>query len=130
MFNFLNLNSGWIHRVDSGHVYRPWKAPIWLLGFNTFLAFVNAWFMGAGANVWGKGTLFTAIVFTLLIVPVFAFRHYVQDKGKFPDHMYEDLGIKAGEMATLPKKAGIMPYVTIVAGMATVAVAAIIFWPY
>jgi hypothetical protein len=33
-------------------------------------------------------------------------------------------------MATLPKKAGILPYVTIVAGMATVAVAAIIFWPY
>jgi len=27
IFNFLNLNSGWIHRVDSGHIERAWKAP-------------------------------------------------------------------------------------------------------
>jgi len=70
---------------------------------NTLLAYVNAMFMGIGANVWGKGTLIAAVVFTALIVPVFALRHYVQDKGKFPDHMYEELGIKPGEMATLPK---------------------------
>ena len=23
IFNFLNLNAGWMHRVDSGHVPRP-----------------------------------------------------------------------------------------------------------
>ncbi len=23
IFNFLNLNAGWIHRIDSGHVERP-----------------------------------------------------------------------------------------------------------
>ncbi|MEI9901744.1 MAG: APC family permease [Hyphomicrobium sp.] len=27
IFNFLNLNAGWIHRIDNGHVHRPWKAP-------------------------------------------------------------------------------------------------------
>ncbi len=32
IFNFLNLNSGWIHRMDSGHIERPWKAPTWLIG--------------------------------------------------------------------------------------------------
>lgn len=56
----MNLNSGWIHRMDSGRVCRPWKAPVWLLGLNTMLAYVNAKFMGIGANVWGKGTLIAA----------------------------------------------------------------------
>ncbi len=23
IFNFLNLNAGWIHRIDSGHIARP-----------------------------------------------------------------------------------------------------------
>ena len=25
IFNFLNLNAGWIHRIDTGHVPRPWQ---------------------------------------------------------------------------------------------------------
>ena len=45
MFNFLNLNAGWIHRIDSAHMERPWKAPTWLIGVNTLLAFVNALFL-------------------------------------------------------------------------------------
>ena len=32
IFNFLNLNSGWIHRIDNGHIPRPWRAPTLLLG--------------------------------------------------------------------------------------------------
>src|SRR3546814_20293675 len=27
VFNFLNLNAGWIHRIDNGHVHRQWRAP-------------------------------------------------------------------------------------------------------
>ena len=27
IFNFLNLNAGWIHRIDSGHIARPYRAP-------------------------------------------------------------------------------------------------------
>ena len=27
IFNFLNLNAGWIHRVDNADVPRPYKAP-------------------------------------------------------------------------------------------------------
>ncbi len=56
LFNFLNLNAGWIHRIDSAHMDRPWKAPNWLIGLNTILAFVNALFLGAGAKVWGMRT--------------------------------------------------------------------------
>ncbi len=31
IFTFLNLNSGWLHRVDSPHVPRPWRAPTALI---------------------------------------------------------------------------------------------------
>ena len=59
VFNFLCLNAGWIHRIDSGDIKRPWRAPNWLLGLGTIFAFVNMVFLGAGANVWGPGTLVT-----------------------------------------------------------------------
>ena len=54
IFNFLNLNAGWIHRMDNGHIERPWRAPTWLLGVDAIFAFVNAVFMGAGAKVWNS----------------------------------------------------------------------------
>jgi hypothetical protein len=48
------------------------------------LGFVNMAFVGAGADVWGRGTLRNGLVATALILPVFIFRHYSQDKGRFP----------------------------------------------
>ena len=48
VFNFLNLNAGWIHRIDNAHVRRPWKAPDWLLATGVVLAFVNAFARGTG----------------------------------------------------------------------------------
>src|SRR5699024_2282693 len=71
VFNFLNLNSGWIHRIDSPHVERPWKAPSILIGIAVVLSFFNAMLLGAGANVWGPNTLVTSIVVIALIIPVF-----------------------------------------------------------
>jgi hypothetical protein len=98
MFNFLNLNAGWIHRIDSAHMDRPWKAPTWLIGLNTCLAFVNALFLGAGAKVWGyENALWSGLIFASFILPVFWFRHYLQDGGKFPKEAYDDLGLKEGE---------------------------------
>ncbi len=115
IFNFLNLNAGWIHRVDSGHVARPWKAPTFLIGINTVLAFVNALFLGAGAKVWGYNTaLWAGLIFAALIIPVFYFRHYIQDGGKFPKGALEDLGLKEGDMGE--RKAGMWPYLTLIAG--------------
>ena len=61
IFNFLNLNSGWIHRIDSGHISRPWRAPTWLLALGTIFAFVNAVFMGAGAKVWNPMALWAGL---------------------------------------------------------------------
>jgi hypothetical protein len=72
VFNFLNLNAGWIHRIDNAHVRRPWRAPDWLLAAGVVLAFVNAFLLGAGADVWGKGTLTAGIVAIALIRPTIA----------------------------------------------------------
>lgn len=120
-FNFLNLNAGWIHRIDSGHLHRPWKAPTFLIGLNTVLAFVNALFLGAGAKVWGyENALWSGVVFAALILPVFWFRHYVQDGGKFPPEALEDLGLTNGDLGE--RKAGIKPYLALALG------AAIVLW--
>ena len=119
IFNFLNLNAGWIHRVDSGHIARPWKAPTLLIGFNTLLAFVNALFLGAGAKVWGySNALWAGLIFAALIIPVFYYRHYIQDGGKFPKGALEALGLKDGDMGE--RKAGMLPYLALVLGAAVV----------
>jgi amino acid transporter len=119
LFNFLNLNAGWIHRIDSAHMERPWKAPTWLIGLNTVLAFVNALFLGAGAKVWGyENALWSGLVFAALIFPVFWYRHYVVDQGKFPKEAYEDLGLPYGELGE--KKAGMLPYLALILGAGVV----------
>ncbi len=119
LFNFLNLNAGWMHRIDSAHIDRPWKAPTWLIGVNTVLAFVNALFLGAGAKVWGySNALWAGLIFAALIIPVFWYRHYMQDGGKFPKQAYIDLGLKEGDLGE--RKAGMLPYLTLVAGAAVV----------
>ena len=119
LFNFLNLNAGWIHRIDSAHMERPWKAPTWLIGLNTVLAFVNALFLGAGAKVWGyENALWSGLIFAALIFPVFWFRHYIQDGGKFPKEAYEDLGLPYGELGE--RKAGFLPYLALILGAAVV----------
>jgi amino acid transporter len=126
VFNFLNLNAGWIHRIDNAHVRRPWKAPDWLLAAGVVLSFVNAFLLGAGADVWGAGTLTAGIVAVALIIPVFIFRHYVQDKGVFPANMLADLS-PDGKPLGAPK-AGMLPYVTLVAGVIVAAAGYFIFW--
>lgn len=118
-FNFLNLNAGWIHRIDSAHLPRPWKAPTALIGFNTLLAFVNALLLGAGAKVWGySGALWSGIVFASLILPVFWYRHYYQDKGIFPAEAMADLGLTGSDLGE--RKAGILPYLALAAGATVV----------
>jgi amino acid transporter len=125
IFNFLNLNSGWIHRIDSGHIHRPWKAPTAILAAGAVLAFVNAMLLGAGAKVWNPLTLPSALVAAFLIVPVFWYRHYVQDGGKFPAAMLEDLGTADGSLGE--RRAGMLPYLTLAAGAIVVFLSARFF---
>ena len=119
IFNFLNLNAGWIHRMDRPNWERPYKAPTILLALGAFLGFVNLAIMGLGADIWGAGTLKAGLIFASLIIPVFVYRHYVQDKGVFPKQMLEDLYIAGDDLATA-KKAGVLPYVALVAGVVLV----------
>jgi amino acid transporter len=125
VFNFLNLNAGWLHRIDSKEVPRPWRAPTWLLGVGVVLSFVNAFLLGAGANVWGQGTLLAGVVAIALIIPVFLFRHYVQDRGRFPAQMLEDL--RVGPSGLSERRAGALPYLTLAAGLAVTLIAYWIF---
>ena len=120
IFNFLNLNAGWIHRLDRPRQERPWRAPTWILAAGAVLSFVNLAFMGFGADVYGAGTLETGLIFAALIVPVFVYRHFIQDKGSFPKEMADDLETVDGER--IVKRAGIWPYVVLIAGIAVVAV--------
>ena len=120
IFNFLNLNAGWIHRLDRPRQERPWRAPTWILAAGAVLSFVNLAFMGFGADVYGAGTLETGLIFAALIVPVFVYRHFIQDKGSFPKEMADDLETVDGE--SIVKRAGIWPYVVLIAGIAVVAV--------
>ena len=61
-----------------------------------------------------------------MIVPVFVFRHFVQDKGKFPADMLADLS-PDGKPLSAPK-AGMLPYATLAAGIAVAAAGYFIFW--
>jgi amino acid transporter len=127
IFNFLNLNAGWIHRIDNPDVKRPWRCPTWLLTLGVVLAYVNAFLLGAGANVWGAGTLISGFVSAAIVVPVFLFRHYVVDKGVFPQHMHEDL-LLPGEKELGAKRAGILPYLALLGGIGSCLLGYFIFW--
>ena len=76
--------------------------------------------MGAGAKTWNPLALWAAVVGIALVVPLFLYRHYVQDGGRFPAHMLEDLGMPAHALSR--KKAGMLPYLTLAAGVVVVLV--------
>lgn len=118
IFNFLNLNAGWIHRVDRPKAFRPWKAPTVLIGVGGFMAFFNAFLLGFGSYVWGPNAIWLGLVGAASVLPFFVFRHYIQDKGKFPDTM---LGFAADHADVASKRAGVLPYLALGGGVVVVA---------
>jgi hypothetical protein len=58
------------------------------------------------------------LIFAAFIFPVFWYRHYFMDGGKFPKEAYEDLGLPYGELGE--KKAGMLPYLALILGAAVV----------
>lgn len=119
IFNFLNLNAGWIHRMDRANWDRPYRAPTTLIVIGTLLAYFNLLLMGMGANVWGDGTLLSGLLLALMILPVFVWRHYLLDQGVFPKSMIEDMSLDEDEKA-ITCHAGILPYMAIIAGILVV----------
>jgi len=117
IFIFLNLQSGWIHRIDRPHWPRPFRAPTWLLGVGAALGFFNLVLLGAGAEVWGPGTLRNGLLAAALILPVFVFRHYIQDGGRFPTPSQPD----HARMDDRPR-AGILPFAALALAAVVIAV--------
>ncbi|HLR97538.1 MAG TPA: amino acid permease, partial [Jiangellaceae bacterium] len=117
IFNFLNLNAGWIHRVDRPRAHRPWKAPTVLIGIGGVMAFVNAFFLGFGSYVWGPNAIWLGLVGVASVFPFFIYRHYIQDKGKFPETL---LGQAADQANVASKRAGVLPYLALAGGAAVV----------
>ncbi|MFC5138380.1 APC family permease [Actinomycetospora rhizophila] len=124
IFNFLNLNAGWMHRVDNPDAPRPYRAPTALIAVGTVLAFVNALLLGWGANVWGGGALATGLIAAAIVVPVFYYRHKVVDKGVFPASFSEDLPAENGAdgAVELPRRAGVRPYLVLAGGVVVVII--------
>lgn len=114
LFNFLNLNAGWIHRIDRPDGARPYRVPDWLLALNVVLSFVNVALIGFGADVWGPGTLLTGLAFSALVVPVFVYRHYIQDGGVFPRQAMA--GQAGSDVQEGPGRAGALPMLTLACG--------------
>ncbi len=70
--------------------------------------------------MWGQGVLATGLVFAALIIPIFAYRHYYRDKGRFPESMYET---GADGVAVAPaKRAGALPYFVLAGGVVMVVI--------
>ncbi len=86
-----------------------------LIGINTVLAFVNMVFLGAGTKVWGySNALWVGLLFAALIIPVFAYRHYIQDGGQFPKEAMVELGLTGSDLGE--RKAGMLPYMALILG--------------
>lgn len=117
LFVFLNLQSGWIHRMDRGQWARPFRCPRWLLALGAVCGYADLVFVGAGADLQGAGTLRNGLLAMLLIVPVFVYRHYWQDRGRFPARSAEDM-----ELKTPPRAAwkNLLPYGALALAVLTV----------
>jgi amino acid transporter len=91
IFVFLNLQSGWIHRMDRPKADRPFRCAWWLLLAGALCGYLDLAFIGAGADLQGEGTMRNGLIAMLLIVPVFFYRHFWQDRGRFPARMTHDM---------------------------------------
>lgn len=119
IFVFLNLQAGWLHRIDRPDAPRPFRCPTWLIAVGAVCGFFNLLLMGWGADFWGEKALLVSLLIVSAIVPVFFYRHYVTDKGQFPPWMQADLEVD-GQL--IKRRAGILPYVALLAGAATIYV--------
>ncbi|AJY39339.1 APC family permease [Burkholderia humptydooensis] len=125
LFVFLNLQSGWIHRMDRGQWQRPFRCPTWLVVLGSICGYANLVYVGAGADLQGAGTLRNGLIAMLLIVPVFVYRHYWQDRGRFPAQMQRDM-----ELVVPARSAwlNVAPYAALAAAALTIAASYYFAW--
>jgi hypothetical protein len=96
-----------------------------LLALGAVLAFFNAFLLGAGANVYGKAALLTGLAAAAMVLPVFAWRHYIVDRGVFPANMLADLQVE--DLATAPRCASWRPYAALAGGVLAMVAGKLLF---
>ncbi|MFD1331459.1 APC family permease [Methylopila musalis] len=73
---------------------RHYRAPTWLVNYAApVLALFNIGLIVVGANIIVPNALLYGIGSIALISLLFFYRHYVVDKGVWPDHVKSDLGV-------------------------------------
>jgi amino acid transporter len=122
-FIFLNLQAGWIHRLDRPDWSRPFRSPTILLALGAALGFFDIFLIGMGANAYGSGVLVSGLVTIVAIIPVFLYRHYIQDRGVFPAALAADLQ-PGSDVAPFVSRAGVLPYLALLAGGLLIALGA------
>ncbi|KVE32443.1 APC family permease [Burkholderia sp. TSV86] len=125
LFVFLNLQSGWIHRMDRGDRARPFRCPTWLLVLGAVCGYANLVYVGVGADLQGTGTLRNGLIAMLLIVPVFVYRHYWQDRGRFPEQMARDISLTISQRS---RWLDIAPYAALAGAVLTIGISYYVAW--
>jgi amino acid transporter len=119
-FMYINLQAGWIHRMDRPGWTRPYKSPTWLLAVGAACGFLDMFLIGVGSNSYGAGVLSGGFIVIFLSVPIFLYRHYITDKGKFPSDFSADVQ-PGGPFTAVDFKGGYWPYLAVAGAAAAVA---------
>ena len=128
IFNFLNLNAGWIHRIDNPGGAAALALPGLAAGTGCGAVLRQCLpARGRGRCLGPAARLVAGFVSAAVVVPVFLYRHYVVDRGVFPAHVNQDL-LLPGQTALGPTRAGIWPYVALAGGIASCFAGYAIFW--
>ncbi len=124
-FIYMNLQSGWIHRMDRPDWMRSYKAPSWLLGLGAVCGFLDMFLIGVGSNSYGAGVLSGGFIVVFASVPIFLYRHYVTDKGRFPADFSADIQ-PGGPVTAVAYKAGYLPYLAVAGAVAAVSLGSLV----
>ena len=91
----MDMNAGWMHRLQRPNAPRAYRAPNWLIFVGgPILSVLNLAFIIFGANVFAPNALWYGLAAIAVVLPIFYYRHYVVDKGIWPEAARRDLGIE------------------------------------
>ncbi len=92
-------------RLDPSHRQRPYRAA--MEGTELAARRRRASSLTSMRSSWRRcqgvepdGAVWAGLITAALIIPVFCYRHYIQDGGKFPDHMMADLGMTGADLSS------------------------------
>ncbi|MCL1469522.1 APC family permease [Argonema antarcticum] len=90
----MDLNAVWMLRKQMPNQPRSFRAPDWLVyGGVPVLTVLNLSFIIFGANVFAPNALWYGLGAIVIIFPIFYYRHYIVDKGVWPESARNNLEI-------------------------------------